>query len=93
LTVGAIGVLTLGMMSRLALGHTGRDINTSKLTNLAFVLLNAGAISRVVMPMLAPAQYTTWVNMSGDLWVLGFVLFVFVYTSVLVRPRIDGRPG
>lgn len=93
LTVGAIGVLTLGMMSRVALGHTGRGVNTSNLTNLAFVLLNTGAVFRVMMPMLAPAQYTTWVNISGHLWVLGFVLFVLVYTSVLIRPRVDGRPG
>lgn len=93
LTAGAVGVLTLGMMSRVALGHTGRDINTSKLTNLAFVLLNTGAVCRVIMPMLAPAKYSMWVNISGGLWVLAFALFVMVYTSVLIRPRIDGRPG
>ncbi len=93
LTAGAVGVLTLGMMSRVALGHTGRDINTTSVINLAFVLLSIGAFFRVIMPMLAPGQYYIWINLSGGLWVLGFVLFVMVYTSVLIRPRIDGRPG
>ncbi len=93
LTAGAVGVLTLGMMSRVALGHTGRDINTALTTNLAFVLVNVGAFFRVVMPMLLPAKYSVWVNISGGLWVLGFTLFVIVYTSVLIRPRVDGRPG
>lgn len=93
LTAGAVGVLTLGMMSRVTLGHTGRDINTGHLSNLAFVLLNIGAAIRVIAPMLAPEKYTTWVNISGGLWVLGFSLFVMIYTSVLIRPRIDGRPG
>jgi len=93
LTAGAVGVLTLGMMSRVALGHTGRDINTSALTNLAFILVNIGALFRTIMPMLVPDKYTIWINISGGLWVLGFALFVLVYTSVLIRPRIDGRPG
>jgi uncharacterized protein involved in response to NO len=93
LTAGAVGVLTLGMMSRVALGHTGRDINTSTLSNLAFVLVNIGAVFRVILPMLSPDQYSIWINISGGLWVLGFSLFVMVYTSILIRPRIDGRPG
>lgn len=93
LTVGAIGVLTLGMMSRVTLGHTGRDINTGLTSNIAFVLLNIGAVFRVIVPILAPDGYTTWVNISGGLWVLAFALFVSVYTWILIRPRIDGRPG
>ena len=93
LTVGAIGVLTLGMMSRVALGHTGRDINTARLTNVAFLLLNLGALFRVVLPLLLPAKYSVWVNIGGGLWVIAFVLFVIVYLPILVRPRVDGRPG
>ena len=93
LTVGAVGVITLGMMSRVALGHTGRDINTTLLTNLAFLLLNIGAVLRVLLPLVLPSQYTTWVNIGGGLWVLAFALFVIVYLPILIRPRIDGRPG
>lgn len=93
LTVGAVGVLTQGMMSRVALGHTGRDINVSKIIAVAFVLLNIGAVLRVLMPMLVPEKYGVWVNISGGLWVLAFLLFVWVYLPILWRPRIDGRPG
>ena len=93
LTAGAIGILTLGMMCRVTLGHTGRDINTGLMSNIAFVLLNLGALFRVIIPMLVPDSYTTWVNISGGLWVLAFALFALAYTRILIRPRIDGRPG
>jgi uncharacterized protein involved in response to NO len=42
LTMGASGVLTLGMMSRVALDHNGRMLESTKSTNLAFVLLTSG---------------------------------------------------
>ena len=93
LTVGAIGIVTLGMMPRVALGHTGRDINTSKSTNVAFVLMNLSVIFRVLLPLFIPAYYIMWIHLSGTLWILAFTLFVFVYMPILIWPRVDGRPG
>ena len=94
ITVGGIGVLTLGMMSRVALGHTGRNINdTGPLIPPAFVLLNLGAVVRVFGPWLAPQYFNSWINIAGGLWMLSFALFALVYTPILIKPRIDGRPG
>lgn len=92
LTVGAIAVLTLGMMSRVALGHTGRDLRSHKSINIAFVLLNLAAVARVFGPLLLP-NYTGAVHLSGGLWLLAFLAFTVVYTPVLLQPRVDGRPG
>ncbi|WP_457666523.1 NnrS family protein [Thiolapillus sp.] len=93
-TVGGIGVLTLGMMSRVALGHTGRNINdTGPLIPVAFVLLNLAAVMRVFGPWFAPQQFNLWIDIAGGLWILAFTLFALVYTPILIRPRIDGRPG
>jgi uncharacterized protein involved in response to NO len=93
LTAGAFGVFTLGMMARVTLGHTGRQVATSPATSVAFVLVNAAALARVVPPLVAPASYGTWLALSGTLWMLAFTVFLWVYGPMLMRPRIDGRPG
>ena len=51
LTTGAFGVFTLGMMTRVTLGHTGREVRGDALTSLAFVLINAAALARVLPPL------------------------------------------
>ena len=94
ITVGGIGVLTLGMMSRVALGHTGRNINdTGPLMPVAFVLLNIGALVRVFGPLFMVEKFNLWINIAGGLWMLAFLAFVWVYTPILIKPRVDGRPG
>ncbi|HDK37715.1 MAG TPA: NnrS family protein [Thiolapillus brandeum] len=94
ITVGGIGVLTLGMMSRVALGHTGRNINdTGPLIPVAFVLLNLGAVVRVFGPLFMAEKFDLWINIAGGLWMLAFLVFVLVYTPILIKPRVDGRPG
>jgi len=37
--------------------------------------------------------YLTAVAMSGILWVLAFGCFLIRYAPMLLRPRVDGRPG
>ncbi len=93
LTTGALGVFTLGMMARVTLGHTGRLMEASRLTMMAFVLVNLAAVLRAPMPLVFPGAYREWLVAAGICWVLAFGLFVWVYGPMLVRPRVDGRPG
>jgi len=93
LTAGAIGTFTLGMMSRVALGHTGRPIRAFKSMRGAFVLITIGAAIRVLLPMFYPGWIHAIVNISGALWIAAFIIFVAVYAPILIRPRADGRPG
>lgn len=89
---GGIGLMTLGMMARVALGHTGRDIaRPPAFLRWSFAVLFAGALARVVMPMLAPGWYPGWMTAAQILWLLAFLPFVWVYTPMLVGPRADGR--
>ncbi len=92
-TAGAIGVMTLGMMARVALGHTGRPLQPVRSVVLAFVLVNGAAVVHVGFPLIAPSQYSVWIAASGVLWVAAFVLFIRVYGPILTRARADGRPG
>jgi uncharacterized protein involved in response to NO len=93
LTAGGIGVFTLGMLARVTLGHTGRDMRASTATSLAFLTINLAALVRVFPPLLWPGHYSLWLGIAGGLWVLAFALFLGIYGPMLARPRVDGRPG
>ncbi len=93
LTAGAIGVFTLGMMARVARGHTGRNINVTRLIGVSFMLVNLAVLLRVFGPALLPDAYVLWVELSAGLWVLAFLLFAWEYLPMLLRSRVDGQPG
>jgi uncharacterized protein involved in response to NO len=93
LTVGAIGGLILGMMTRTARGHTGRPLKASAPETAAFVLIQLAAAVRVFLPLAAPAAALLAIQLSGALWTAAFGLFVVKFWPVLTRARIDGRPG
>ncbi len=93
-TFGGIGILTLGMMARVALGHTGRDVTSPPAAvPYALVILTLGAIFRVVVPLFDTTQYNLWVGVSQLLWLVAFLIFVITYLPMLVKPRIDNQPG
>jgi len=93
-TIGGVGLMTVAMMSRVALGHTGRDIkSTSPWMKLVFAAIAASALFRVVLPMLAMQHYVTWLLISAALWVTGFAIFVVIYAPILYKPRVDGTFG
>ncbi|ODS98991.1 MAG: NnrS family protein [Lautropia sp. SCN 69-89] len=93
LTVGAIGGLTIGMITRTARGHTARPLKADGYETTAYLLVFAAALVRVFGPMLLPSQYLACVQVSGLLWVAGFGLYAVRYWPVLTRPRLDGKPG
>jgi len=92
-TVGAIGVLTIGMMARVSLGHTGRPLNIGTAMTVAFGLLNLAALARGLLPIFFPLWFPQLIIASGALWIAAFVIFVIIYSPILAQPRIDGRPG
>ncbi len=89
-TAGAIGVMTLGMMVRVTLGHTGRPVvHAPKPAVWAFVLINLAALARVLAPLAAPAHYVELVVYSGVLWIAAFVLVLAVCGPMLLKPRAE----
>ena len=92
-TAGGIGVLTLGMMARVSLGHTGRLLEAAPVMTLAFVAINLAALIRVVLPLFFPATYAMGMAIAGLVWMAAFGVFVVVYAPKLLRPRADGKPG
>ena len=93
LTAGAIGTLTLGMMARVTLGHTGRPIRASLPTTIAFVAITVSAFLRVVGPWLRADLTKTILIASGVCWSLAFTIYLVVNLATLLTPRPDGKPG
>jgi uncharacterized protein involved in response to NO len=87
LTAGAIGTMTLGMMTRVSRGHTGRELTADGITNLIYVAVNLAAATR-----LAAAFDNEWplplLIVSGGLWIFAFLLFAFCYGRMLTARRL-----
>ena len=93
LTVGAIGGLTLGMMTRTARGHTGRPLLADGFEITVFLLIQVAAVVRVFGGIASPGLYVLSVQLSALLWAAAFGLYAVRYWPVLTRPRLDGKPG
>jgi uncharacterized protein involved in response to NO len=93
LTAGAIGSLTLGMMARVALGHTGRPLAASPAMAWAFAAVTLAACARVIGPLLFPGAYILTLAVAGTLWTAAFLVYLVLYAPVLARARVDGRAG
>jgi len=93
LTVGAVGGLTLGMMTRTAKGHTGRPLRADRYETACYVLVLLSAVVRVTVPILAPDLSLRAIQWSAALWAAAFGLYALLYWPILSRPRMDGLPG
>ena len=93
LTVGAVGGLVIGMMTRTARGHTARPMRADRFDIACYALVLTAALVRVGLPLVAPAWALHAVICSAALWSAGFGLFALRYWPVLTRPRLDGKPG
>lgn len=93
LTVGAIGSMTIGMMVRVTLGHTGREITANTSIFIIFVLMQILAIMRVFGTLFLPEYSTFWIVGSAGLWSLCYALYLVIYAPMLMRSRPDGKPA
>jgi uncharacterized protein involved in response to NO len=93
-TVGGIGLMTIGMMSRVALGHTGRNVfEPPRILMPIFLLMLLAAIARVLLPLITMQYYHVWLLGAQLCWITAFVLFAWLYVPMLYKPRVDGRYG
>lgn len=91
LTAGAFATMILGVMTRAALGHTGREIVAARPIVAAYLLLTLAALARVAAPLLPDVRLAY--GLAGAGWLAAFLLFVVIYAPILITRRADGRPG
>jgi uncharacterized protein involved in response to NO len=84
-TAGAIGLMTLAVMTRASLGHTGRPLTASTPIRLIYVAGLVAALARIVAAFGLLREATLYV--SATAWVLAFAGFVLVYAPLLARRR------
>jgi uncharacterized protein involved in response to NO len=92
-SIGTVGGLVIAMVTRTALGHTGRVLVAGPAEVAMYVCVAAAALVRVVPPLFVPQAYAWTLWVSSLLWSAGFLLYVAAYWPKLSRPRIDGRDG
>lgn len=88
LSAGAMAAMTLAVMTRATLGHTGHALRADRKTVAIYALVTSGAALRLVAPLL-PFDYLRIISVTGTLWAAAFVLFVAAYGPMLLRPRAD----
>ena len=93
LAVGLIGGLIIGMITRTARGHTGRPLLASRPEVVAYGLVIAAAVLRVLLPLVAPQATALALSGAAVAWSAGFVIYLWIYTPWLTRTRVDGKDG
>ncbi|MCW9033470.1 MAG: NnrS family protein [Rhodospirillales bacterium] len=88
-TIGALGLMKIGLMTRVALKHTGRPLNPSNLVLMAYALIFFAACIRLYAPYSAvePAM----MGLSSLAWALGFGIYFFSYGRLFLVPSLPRK--
>ncbi len=81
--------MTLAIMSRAALGHTGRALVAPRPVVVSYVLVSAAALLRCFGPDLSPQLYNEIMLVAGVAWIIAFILYSAAFAPILVRPRVQ----
>ncbi len=83
-TAGAVGLMTLAVMTRATLGHTGRPLAASPATQIIYLCALVAALARIAAAL---GGWTDLVHVAGLAWIAAFGGFVVIYGPLLVaRP-------
>jgi uncharacterized protein involved in response to NO len=91
LMVGGLGIVGMGIITRVSLGHTGRVIEGSNLTVLAYISIIIGAIFRVITPLVWEGNYVNGLYLSVGFWAFAFLLYIIEYGNMMFTKRPDGK--
>jgi len=83
LSAGAIGTMTIAVVTRASLGHSGQPLTADRWTRLIYGLIVTGALLRVCADWV-PVDYTLAVSLAGALWSTGFAVFLIIYGPMLL---------
>jgi len=86
ITVGAIGLMILSMMSRVSLGHTGRLLQPNKMVSVALIAMSLAALARTFLPLFE-LPLLAW-QLSTVLWCFACTIFIKIYWPILTTAKI-----
>lgn len=88
-TAGAFGSMTLAVMSRASLGHTGRPLVATAATQACYVLVVTGSVARICSAL--GHGPTGLLHVAGLSWSLAFIAFALVYWPALTGARLSSK--
>jgi len=88
--VGAAGVMTLAVMTRATLGHTGQQLTASLITQAIYAAVIIAAISRICA-VLEPAHSKGLLHMAAFSWAAAFFGFALTFGPLLIGSRKPER--
>lgn len=91
--IGATGGLIIGMITRTAMGHTGRLIKAGAIEVSCYVLVQVTAVIWMVAHLTVGVWFHFTIGLAGICWCLAFILYIYKYFPWLTKPRLDGQPG
>jgi uncharacterized protein involved in response to NO len=90
-TAGAIGLVTLAMLTRTSLGHSGRPLTATKTVTAIYALVLLGALTRIAGEFLPEAE--PLLHAAASFWILGFGLFSVSFLPIFFKPRVQKVPN
>lgn len=90
-TLLCLGIVVPSMLIRISQGHTGRKPQFFVAAKIAILLIFISALVRLLLPLISPAEYSTWVMMAGLLWSGAFLIIGIKLMPFLFQARIDGK--
>src|SRR5262249_48131930 len=84
-TAGAIGTMTLAVMTRATLGHSGRRLHADATTSLLYAAVIVAAIARIAAGFASSS--TVLLDVAGGAWILAFGGFAATYATMILSPR------
>lgn len=87
LSIGAIGLMIIAVGSRAALGHTGRELKSSRPMTLVYTMIFASTVFRILAG--TAVYYIEFLAASVVAWCLAMLIFLIAYYPVLTRPRVE----
>lgn len=91
--IGATGGLIIGMITRTAMGHTGRPLKAESIEAICYVLVQATAMIWMLAHFMGGLWFHSTIVLAGICWCLAFVLYIYKYLPWLSKPRLDGQSG
>lgn len=88
-TIGVFGGMTIAVMSRASLGHTGRALVASPAVQAIYALIACAALARICAAM-KPEWMVAALHVSAFAWAIAFFGFALAYWRVFTGPKRTG---
>ncbi len=90
-SAGAIGLVTLAMLTRTSLGHSGRPLTANKTVASIYTLVLLGVLTRIAGEFLPDVE--PLLHAAATFWILGFGLFAVSFVPIFFKPRVKKVPN